>query len=50
MSGKQFCYFIVSAYEEMLHWRPIANVFMIPFGKAGKSFMPEGACQVILIF
>jgi len=29
----------VSAYEEVVYWRP--NVFMIPFGKAGKSFVWE---------
>ena len=39
ISGGQFCEFIVSAYEEVVHWRP--NVFMIPFGKAGKSFVWE---------
>ena len=39
MSGEQFCDFIVSAYEEVVHWRP--NVFMIPFGKAGKSFVRD---------
>ena len=39
ISGGQFCEFIVSAYEEVVHWRP--NLFMIPFGKAGKSFVQE---------
>ena len=39
ISGGQFCEFIVSAYKEVVHWRP--NVFMIPFGKAGKSFVLE---------
>ena len=39
ISGRQFCEFIVSTYEEVVHWRP--NVFMIPFGKAGKSFLRE---------
>ena len=29
----------MSAYEEVVHWRP--NVFIIPFGKAGKSFVRE---------
>ena len=29
----------MSTYEEVVHWRH--NVFMIPYGKAGKSFVKE---------
>ena len=39
ITGKQFCDLITSAYEEVVHWKH--NVFMIPFGKAGKAFVKE---------
>ena len=30
---------ITDAYDEVLHWR--RNIFNVPSGKAGKSFVPE---------
>jgi len=30
---------MLSAYESIVHWQP--NVFLIPFGKAGKQFVRE---------
>jgi len=30
---------MLSAYESIVHWQ--ANVFLIPFGKAGKQFVRE---------
>ena len=38
ISGHIFCDFIRSAYE-VVHWRSI--IFLVPFGKAGRSFVSE---------
>ena len=37
--GNTFCNLISTAYSEVVHWR--RNVFMLPSGKAGKSFIRE---------
>ena len=37
--GSSFCNLISSAYSEVVHWR--RNVFMVPSGKTGKSFIRE---------
>ena len=37
--GELVCNFMLSAYEKVVHWKP--NVFLIPFGKAGKRFVKE---------
>ena len=37
--GKAFCDLISSAYNEVPHWR--RNIFMVPSGKVGKSFVRE---------
>ena len=29
----------MSAYEEIIHWKP--NIFLIPYWKAGRSFVQE---------
>jgi len=39
ISGEKVCEFLISAYEEVIHWKP--NIFLIPFGKAGKLFIKE---------
>ena len=39
ISGQTFCNFILSAYEEVVHWRII--VLLVPFGKVGKCFVLE---------
>ena len=39
VSGEQVCDFLISAYEQVVHWR--RNVFLIPFGKPGKLFVKE---------
>ena len=39
ISGQTFCNFILSTYEEVVHWR--INTFLVPFGKAGKCFVLE---------
>ena len=39
VTGEQVCDFLISAYDEVIHWRP--NVFLIPYGKAGKHFIKE---------
>jgi len=38
-TGEEVCRFLISAYEEVVHWKP--NIFLLPFGKAGKSFVRE---------
>ena len=35
----QFCDFILCIYEEVVHWR--SNNFLVPYGRAGKSFVCE---------
>ena len=37
INGRQFCDFILSTYEEAVHWR--SNNFLVPYVKAGKSFV-----------
>ena len=37
ISGGEVCEFLISAYEEVIHWKP--NIFLLPFGKGGKSFV-----------
>ena len=37
ISGQQFCDFILSTYEEVVHWRN--NNYLVPYGKAEKSFV-----------
>ena len=39
ISGEEVCSFLMSAYEEVIHWK--LNIFLIPFGKVGKSFVQE---------
>ena len=39
ISGQTFYNFILSTYEEVVHWR--INIFLVPFGKAGKCFVLE---------
>ena len=39
ISGNTFCDLVSSAYTEVVHWR--RNVFLIPSGKAGKTFITE---------
>ena len=39
ISGDEVCGFLLSAYEEVIHWKP--NIFLLPFGKAGKRFVCE---------
>ena len=39
ISGDEVCKFLMSAYEEIIHWKP--NIFLIPYGKAGRSFVQE---------
>ena len=39
VTGEQVCDFLISAYDEVVHWGP--NVFLIPYGKAGKHFIKE---------
>lgn len=40
-SGQTIYDVINSSYEEVIHWKP--NVFLIPFGSAGTSFVKEVA-------
>ena len=35
----EVCEFLISAYEEVIHWK--LNIFLLPFGKAEKSFICE---------
>ena len=37
--GKIFCASITSAYDEAIHWK--RNIFLLPSGNAGKSFIQE---------
>ena len=37
--GKVFCASITSAYDEAIHWK--RNIFLLPSGNAGKSFIQE---------
>jgi len=39
VEGKEFCERITSAYDIVVHWRQ--NLFMVPFGSAGKEFVIE---------
>jgi len=39
IGGEEVWKFLLSAYEEVIHWKP--NIFLLPFGKAGKSFVRE---------
>ena len=39
VTGERACEFFTSTYEEVIHWKP--NIFLIPFGKAGKLFVQE---------
>ena len=39
ISGEEVCKFLMSAYEEIIHWKP--NIFLIPYGKTGRSFVQE---------
>ena len=39
VQGEHVCDFMLSAYETVVHWK--LNVFLIPFGKAGKRFVKE---------
>ena len=39
VDGKTFCRTIEAAYGEAVHWR--RNVFSVPSGKVGKSFVAE---------
>ena len=39
MSGEQVCEFLMLTYEEVIRWKP--NIFLLPFGKAGKLFIKE---------
>ena len=40
-SGKDIFEVINSSYEEVVHWKP--NLFLVPFGSAGTSFVKEVA-------
>ena len=48
INGQILCNFILSAYEEVVHWR--INVFLVPFGKAGRSFVLELTDCIKLVF
>ena len=37
--GKVFCASVTSAYDEAIHWK--RNIFLLPSGNAGKSFIQE---------
>lgn len=39
LSGQDFCKIINECYEEIVHWK--RNLFLIPSGGAGKSFVTE---------
>lgn len=39
VKGDEFCARINDAYEEIVHWK--RNVFLIPSGRSGKSFVQE---------
>ena len=49
VNGEFFCNFLMSAYEKIVHWKP--NVFLIPFGRAGKRFVRDciSVLQIILL-
>ena len=37
VTGEQVCDFLISAYDEVLHWRP--NIFLIPYGKQASTLL-----------
>ena len=37
--GQSFIETVTAAYDEVVHWRP--NLFLVPFGNAGKQFVLE---------
>ena len=39
VDGETFAHSVVCCYEETVHWR--RNLFKVPSGKAGKSFIHE---------
>ena len=39
LSGRDFCDKVNKAYDEVVQWR--RNLFLVPFGKVGKSFIQE---------
>ena len=41
LSGRDFCDKVNKAYDEAVLWR--RNLFLVPFGKVGKSFIQEMA-------